>query len=73
MGGMEEELAQQLEESLTELPDLAQALRVAADTIEGVVEASIAAEDWEAAVLDRNLGRRKFRRLAADEIAAARS
>ncbi len=73
MGGMEEELAQQLEESLTELPDLAQALRVAADTIEEVVETSIAAEDWEAAVLDRNLGRRKFRRLAAEEIAAARS
>jgi proteasome alpha subunit len=73
MGGMEEELASRLEDSLSELPDLAQAVRVAADTIEGVLDTSIAAEDWEGAVLDRNLGRRKFRRLAAEEIASARS
>lgn len=73
MGGMEDELAQRLEESLDDLPDLAEAVRVAADAIEGVVETSVAAEDWEAAVLDRNLGRRKFRRLAATEIDAARS
>lgn len=73
MGGMEEQLAEQLDESLGELPDLAEAVRVAAATIEGVVETTIAAEDWEAAVLDRNLGRRKFRRLTAEEIDAARS
>lgn len=73
MGGMEEQLAEQLDESLGELPDLAEAVRVAAGTIEGVVETTIAAQDWEAAVLDRNLGRRKFRRLTAEEIDAARS
>lgn len=73
MGGMEEELAEQLDDALTNLPDLEQAVRVAADTIEGVIETSVAAEDWEAAVLDRNLGRRKFRRLTAEEIAAARA
>ena len=73
MGGMEEELAEHLERALTELPDLPRAVRLAADTIEEVVETTIAAEDWEAAVLDRNLGSRKFRRLTADEIAAARS
>lgn len=73
MGGMEDELAERLEQALTELPDLPHAVRIAADTIEGVVETSIAAEDWEAAVLDRTLGRRKFRRLTAAEIAAARS
>ena len=73
MGGMEEQLTEQLDQALTTMPDLDQAVRVAADTIEGVVETSIAPEDWEAAVLDRNLGRRKFRRLTAEEISAARS
>lgn len=73
MGGMEEELAEQLDQALTNLPDLEQAVRAAADTIESVVETTIAAEGWEAAVLDRNLGRRKFRRLTAEEVSAARS
>lgn len=73
MGGMEEQLTEQLDQALTTMPDLDQAVRVAADTIEGVVDTSVAAEDWEAAVLDRNLGRRKFRRLTAEEISAARS
>ncbi len=73
MGGMEEQLAERLDEALTTLPDLDQAVQVAADTIEGAVETSVAPEDWEAAVLDRNLGRRKFRRLTAEEISAARS
>jgi proteasome alpha subunit len=73
MGGMEEQLAEQLEESLSDLPDLSEAVRVAAATIEGVLETTIAAEDWEAAILDRNLGRRKFRRLTAEEIDTARS
>ena len=68
MGGMEEELAEQLAAAADGLPDLGGAVRLAADTIEQVTEATIAAEDWEAAVLDRTLGRRKFRRLAGSEI-----
>lgn len=72
MGGMEEELAEHLTEAITEPPDLAGAVRVAAEAIEGVVESSVADADWEAAVLDRTLGRRKFRRLTVEEIGAAR-
>jgi hypothetical protein len=41
--------------------------------IESAESREIPADDWEAAVLDRTLGRRKFRRLTPDEIAAARS
>ena len=73
MGGMEEELTERLGEVLGGLPDLPGAVRLAADTIEGVLETTIAAADWEAAVLDRNLGRRKFRRLTADEIEGFRA
>ena len=73
MGGMEEELTERLGEVLDGLPDLPGAVRLAADTIEGVLETTIAAADWEAAVLDRNLGRRKFRRLTADEIEGFRA
>ena len=73
MGGMEAELAERLEEALDGLPDLAAAVSLAAATIESVLETEVADDDWEAAVLDRNLGRRKFRRLNPAEIGAARS
>ncbi len=73
MGGMEDELSERLEAASNGLPDLAGAVRLAADTIEAVTEASLAPDEWEAAVLDRNLGRRKFRRLSADEIAEMRA
>ena len=73
MGGMDEELAEQLGAAADGLPDLREAVRLAAETIEQVTEATIAAEDWEAAVLDRGLGRRKFRRLPASEIEGYRS
>ena len=73
MGGMEEQLAERLEAAANGLPDLSGAVRLAAETIEGVTETTVAAADWEAAVLDRTLGRRKFRRITADEIEAARS
>ena len=67
MGGMEDELTERLQEALNGLPDLSAAVQLAASSIESVLEAAIADEDWEAAVLDRNLGRRKFRRLDAAE------
>jgi proteasome alpha subunit len=73
MGGMEEELAEQLAAAADGLPDLRGAVRLAADTIEQVTENTIAADDWEAAVLDRTLGRRKFRRIGASEIEELRS
>ena len=74
MGGMEEALAEKLEDGLgDETPDLQGAVTLAAQTIETVLETTISDEDWEAAVLDRNLGRRKFRRLTPEEIGAARA
>ena len=73
MGGMEDELTERLAQDLDDLPELGAAVRLAADTIEGVLETTIDDEDWEAAILDRNLGRRKFRRLTPSEIGAARS
>ena len=73
MGGMEEELTERLAAAANGLPDLAGAVRLAAETIEGATETTVAAADWEAAVLDRTLGRRKFRRLSASEIESFRS
>lgn len=73
MGAMEEALNDRLEEEVGELPDLRTAVRLAAETIESVLETTIGDEDWEAAVLDRNLGRRKFRRLDAGEIGEIRA
>jgi len=73
MGGMEDELTERLGQDLDDLPDLGAAVRLAADTIEVVLETTIDDEDWEAAILDRNLGRRKFRRLTPSEIGAARA
>jgi proteasome alpha subunit len=73
MGGMAEALAEKLEEGLGgETPDLGDAVALAAQTIETVLESTVSDDDWEAAVLDRNLGRRKFRRLSPDEIGSAR-
>ncbi|MCP4307244.1 MAG: proteasome subunit alpha [bacterium] len=73
MGAMEEALDDRLEEEIGDLPDLRTAVRLAAETIESVLETTIGDADWEAAVLDRNLGRRKFRRLETDEIREIRS
>jgi proteasome alpha subunit len=73
MGGMEEALTEALEAGISDVPDLATAVRLAAASIETVLEASVEDQDWEAAVLDRNLGRRKFRRLTAEEVGEARA
>ncbi len=73
MGGHDERLAERLDVGYRDGMDLAETIRLAADALEHVEEREIAADGWEAAVLDRTLERRKFRRLGADEIAAARS
>jgi proteasome alpha subunit len=74
MGGMEEALTERLEGAYDGLPELRAAVRMAADTIEAVLESTVEPEDWEAAVLDRSLTRRrKFRRLEPAEIAELRS
>lgn len=72
IGGKDEELAEKLAEAVDEGMDLAAAISAAASAIETVEERSIGVDDWEAAVLDRSLDRRTFRRVDASEIAAAR-
>ncbi len=73
MGGKEEALTERLQEAVNGLIDLAGTMRVAADAIEAVEESQIEATGWEAAVLDRTLGRRMFRRVQSAEIEAARN
>lgn len=74
IGGDEEDLAGRLESGFSEGMDLAAALVLATDAIEAIDDGtSIEADGWEAAVLDRDNGRRKFRRLSAETIAEARS
>ena len=73
MGGHDERLADRIGEEYRDEMDLPAALRLAADAIESVEEQQIPEDGWEAAVLDRTLPRRKFRRLQPDEIAAARA
>lgn len=73
IGGEEEDLRERLEASFAEGRSLDAAIRAAAGAIESVEDHDIGTEDWEAAVLDRSLGRRKFRRVTAEEIAAARA
>jgi proteasome alpha subunit len=73
MGAEEDALSERLESELSGLPDLNAAVRLVADTIEAALETETADDGWEAAVLDRRLGRRKFRRLSTDEVVAARA
>ena len=73
IGGKDDELSERLEGVFETDLGLAAAVRVATDAIESVEEREIAPADWEAAALDRSLGRRKFRRLDAAEIEAART
>lgn len=74
IGGNKDALLEKLGERHTEGLDLAGAIAVASAAIEEVEEdeRSIQPDEWEAATLDRGLGRRRFRRLTTNEIAAAR-
>lgn len=72
IGGEEDALREKLAEAFEEGRALGDAMNAAMGAIEAVEERSIGVGDWEAAVLDRTLGRRKFRRVTEDEIAAAR-
>ncbi len=75
IGGHRDALVEKLSAGHEEGLDLNAAVALAARAIEEVDEGesrSIPADQWEAAVLDRHHGRRRFRRLTTDEIAAAR-
>lgn len=73
IGGEDEALLERLGESYQDGGDLTSAIELAASAIEAVDDQELAAADWEATILDRNGGRRKFRRLTEAEIEAARA
>ena len=72
MGGQSEDLTEALKERYREGWDLPTAVRTAAAVLGTVPETrEVPADQVEAGVLDRtHNGRRKFRRLRADELAA---
>lgn len=72
MGGGEDRLTALLEQRYEPGEDLAAAVRTATSVIETAEDRTVAATGWEAGVLDRTGPRRKFQRLTADEIGAAR-
>lgn len=73
IGGQEDELTEYMKDRYEPGMDLEAALRFAAEAFESIESRQIGPEEWEAAVLDRTNGRRMFRRLTKEEIAAARS
>jgi len=73
IGGDEEDLAAKLEEGYAAGMDLATALQLGCTAIEAIGDNPIDPAGWEAAVLDRANGRRKFRRLDKEVIATARA
>ncbi len=73
MGGEEEQLTVALRERYTPGVSLTEAIALAISSIEATEDRPVDPTHWEAAVLDRTLGRRTFRRLEQAEIAAARA
>lgn len=73
IGGSEEELTARLASDYSDALPLAGALQVGCTAIESIDSETVDADGWEAAVLDRANGRRKFRRVDVATIAAARS
>ncbi len=71
IGGLEEQLTTALREKFTPSAPLAEALVWAVDTFQTVNGRTFEPHEWEAAVVDRTLGRRTFRRLTPAELAAA--
>ena len=73
LGAQEDEIAERLEAQYDPEAGLQDALRAACDAIESATEYTVDVNAWEAAVLERNAGRRAFRRLDESEVVAARS
>jgi len=71
IGGDEDSIRERMAEAYQPDLDLGAAMTVATTAIAESSEEDISDDAWEAAVLDANLGRRKFRRLDLEEIAAA--
>ncbi len=73
IGGQTEVLSGPLSEQYREGLSLAETVALGIGVFEEVEDRTVPARDWEAAALDRTLGRRKFRRLETGEIEAARA
>jgi len=71
IGGDEDAIRERMAEAYQPDLDLGAAMTMATTAIAESSEEDISDDAWEAAVLDVNLGRRKFRRLDVEEIAAA--
>ena len=71
IGGQEEQLTAHLEDHFRPGASLAEALGWAVGAFQAASSRTFAPEDWEAAVVDRTLGRRMFRRLRAEELSPA--
>jgi proteasome alpha subunit len=71
IGGDEEVLRAAVGDGYQDGLDLGGAISLATVAIAENTEGDIEPETWEAAVLDSNLGRRKFRRLTLEEVSAA--
>jgi proteasome alpha subunit len=71
IGGDEDAIRERLAADYRANLDLAGAIGVATTAIAANTEGDIDPVNWEAAVLDSSLGRRKFRRLAAEEVDSA--
>jgi len=69
IGGRDDELRARLDASFEPGASLEAALGWAREAFEEDRDEPIPADGWEAAVIDRTLGRRTFRRLVAEEIA----
>lgn len=71
IGGQEEQLAAHLQEHFRPGASLAEAIHWAVDAFQTSSSRTFEPREWEAAVVDRSLGRRAFRRLSAAEMAPA--
>lgn len=71
LGGQSEALRSFLSERYSATPDLTAAIKLGVEALRSVSTPELGAEQLEAAVLDRALTRRKFRRLADADVASA--
>jgi proteasome alpha subunit len=71
VGGQSEALKQHLAGTYTATPDLGAAIKLGVEALGAVQNVELPATQLEAAVLDRTLPRRKFRRLRTTDLEAA--